>query len=336
MTTWNTVFFSLVLLAGSTALTAHVGAQQTDGNTADTGTPTPSAPTADSDTDNSATAGELAEATAELATEKVELRYRLTPQQELRYRVEHLATVDTTIEGTQQKTQSRSVSTKVWHIHDSIGDEKFSFSHSIEDVQMWQEVSGRKPVEYNSRTDKQPPAEYEAVAAQLGKPLADITIDPTGKIIDRKDHVPQTDLGFGAITIQLPAGLVGVGTTWASDAEIRARTESGQYKKVTIRQKFRLEKIQTGIATISMRSEVITPVNDARVRSQIVQRLSQGTIKFDIDAGHVVSKELEWNESVLAFNGADSNMKYLARFTETLITEPQTAQRPTAASSNSQ
>ena len=34
-----------------------------------------------------------------------------------------------------------------------------------------------------------------------------------------------------------------------------------------------------------------------------------------------MSKQLDWDETVIGFNGAASNMKYLARFTEKLLPE---------------
>ncbi len=66
------------------------------------------------------------------------------------------------------------------------------------------------------------------------------------------------------------------------------------------------------------------------MKSQLIQQLSRGEIKFDIDAGRVISKRLDWDENVIGFSGADSNMKYLARFTETLV-QAQTARAIDAA-----
>ncbi|MEL7266192.1 MAG: hypothetical protein AAFP69_15465, partial [Planctomycetota bacterium] len=56
--------------------------------------------------------------------------------------------------------------------------------------------------------------------------------------------------------------------------------------------------------------------------SQLVQQLSNGTIKFDLDAGHVLSRQLDWDETVVGFQGANSMMEYQARLTEEFHTEP--------------
>jgi len=44
--------------------------------------------------------------------------------------------------------------------------------------------------------------------------------------------------------------------------------------------------------------------------------LSNGTIKFDIDAGRMISKELGWDKVVVGFSGAGSVMDYSARLDE--------------------
>ena len=67
------------------------------------------------------------------------------------------------------------------------------------------------------------------------------------------------------------------------------------------------------------KTQVLTPVNDAKIKAQIIQRISEGEIRFDIDSGRLLSKQLDINEVVLGFNGAQSRMKYLARLTETAI-----------------
>ena len=42
------------------------------------------------------------------------------------------------------------------------------------------------------------------------------------------------------------------------------------------------------------------------------------TIRFDIDAGRVMSRQLDWDEDVVGFQGPSSNLEYQSRLTETL------------------
>jgi len=79
---------------------------------------------------------------------------------------------------------------------------------------------------------------------------------------------------------------------------------------------YQLKKVQTGVATIAARTEVLTPVDDPAVQSQLVQRVKRGEVRFDVDAGRVLHQQMDIDETVLGFSGADSMMKYLSRLTE--------------------
>jgi hypothetical protein len=85
-------------------------------------------------------------------------------------------------------------------------------------------------------------------------------------------------------------------------------------------------KVETGIATIAVKTEILTPINDPKIQSQLVQRMQHGEIKFDIDAGRIRSKQMDLDETVIGFSGQNSVMKYLARLTE----EPGEAPKATA------
>ena len=272
---------------------------------------------------------QLERATKQVLTESYQLQYKLKAGDRLAYRVEHVATVDTTIQGNRQTSKSRSVSTKVWQVDQIDDNGKIHFTHSVQDVDMWSQVNGRQPIRYQSRQDQEPPPEYATVAQTVGKPLSTVTIDASGKVLDRQDQVPQLELGFGGLVVPLPEQPALIGATWAVPSALRARTADGTPKLIKTRQLYELKSVQAGVATISVTTQVLTPVDDARIRSQLVQQMSRGQIKFDVDAGRVLSKEMDWNETVVDFDGPKSNMEYVAQFTEKLVPESvETAQRP--------
>ncbi len=250
------------------------------------------------------------------------------------YAIEHLATVDTTIAGNTQKTQMRSKSTRTLRVQDVQADGTTRFVHTIEEVDMWSAVDGRAAIRYNSREDREPPAEYKHVAESIGVPISEITMSPSGEILDRKDHVVHPNFGLGGISIPLPPNAVPIGHEWSEPQELQIRQEDNRIKTVKTRQLYRLEKVETGVATISVRTQVLTPVEDPRLQCQLVQRISEGEIRFDVDAGRLLSKQLDWDEAVLGFNGAESNMKYLARFSEQMLDAARTAQSDAATDSD--
>lgn len=273
------------------------------------------------------TAALWADDLAESGSEAYTLRYQFAPGDVIDYRVEHRATVDTKIEGNRDVAKSRSVSTKRWVV-DKVEDEAITFSFTIEDVDMWQKSEGRDEVRYNSLTHTGDiPAQYQHVASTLGQPLAVVTVSDTGSVIKREQGKEKPDLGFGGIIFPLPSDAITVGHTWTESKTLRLNERDGRVKQVKVQVKYRLEDVKKDVATISIRTEVITPLTKAALKSQLVQQLSNGEAKFDLKKGRLLSKKLEWDETVIGFNGPASNMKYLAKFTEEILSPAKTAKR---------
>lgn len=256
--------------------------------------------------------------TSKLTDHIYHLRYKFRAGDTLRYEVVHQVSVKTLVQGTSQESQSRSKSRKTWQIEKCDVPGTTMLTHSVEYVDMWSETSGRQPIRYDSRSDEQAPPDYENIANMVNKPLSIVTVDAFGKVLERDDKIPQFNMGTGGMTVPLPDKPVKLGGEWSTPGLVRVRQSDGIQKAIKTRQLYRLEKVETGIATISLRTEVLTPVNDPRIESQLIQRLSHGTIKFDIDAGVVRARRLEWDETVVGFNGPESSMTYVARLTESL------------------
>jgi len=262
------------------------------------------------------------------------LAYRFTAGETVRTKVVHLATVETKIKGVAQTTKSRTVSTRAWRIREVDSKGNITFDNVVERLEMWNGVEGRQEVHYDSDADKSPPPEFTQVAASVGKVLATIQIDPQGHIIARSDNQAQFNPGIGDLTIPFPPAdkqPIRAGVTWSIPDELKLPVEGGTYKKIQTQQQYRLEKVEAGVATIAVETQVLTPVNDPKLQSQLVQRLQRGTIKFDVDAGRLIHKQLDIDQEVFGFSGADSHMQYLARFTEEpLPTSDQTAKKSQA------
>ena len=247
------------------------------------------------------------------------LRYKFHEGQMLRWKVEHLVTIETTIQGTTQKAETGSRSTKAWRVVSVDSDGQAVFAHLVEDVDMWQKVTARQEVRYNSKTDDKAPPEYQNAAASVGVPLSTITLSAIGKVIERNDRrgMPETESKY--VTMPLMEAPVKMNDRWDTPYIIPVRKPDGTLINIQARQVFQLKKVVAGLATISLNTEVLTPVHDPRVQAQLVQRLLNGTIKFDIVAGRVEQQQMDLDESVLAFSGAESSMDYKARFREEFL-----------------
>lgn len=251
------------------------------------------------------------------------LRYVLEPNETLKYQVTHIAKTNTRISGKDELTSVRSLSTKVWTVKEvDPSSGLMSFEHTVADTELSQQIGDADEIRWDSKSKTEPPYQFKSVQETLGKPLATVTINAQGQEKERDAHAgTKSKLGMGGLTIPLPATPIKVGGQWSVPRQTTARLTGGEVKRIDVRELYTLEKVQTGVATIRVQSQPITPIDNAKIKSQIVQQLSNGTIKFDIDAGHVISKQLDWDETVVGFENADSMMEYRARLTETLLEE---------------
>ena len=257
------------------------------------------------------------------------LRYSLTGGQKLSYEVTHVAKTKTRLKGDEEISQVHTVSQRHWAVTHVDGDE-MTFDHVVDSVEMTQQQGDKEEIRWSSQSGEEPPRVFSKVAEQIGKTLATVTINPRGQETDRQDNGgSKASLGMGSLSLALPDEPIAIGDSWAIPREIKTRTEDGLVKPIKIRELYTLEKVKSGVATLSVRSEPLTPIEEESVRAQVVQQLSNGTIKFDLDAGHMISKELNWDETVVGFQGPNSMMEYRARMTEQLIDSVvRTARRP--------
>ena len=259
------------------------------------------------------------DAGSSVADEAVTLRYRLTEGEQLRYRVTHVAKTKTTINGTEELSDMTSESVRHWDVT-AADDTGATFDHVIDSVDMTQVDGEGDQRGWSSESGEEPPTRFQGVADKVGTVIATVTINPRGQELGRADDQSiKTDLGMGGLTLALPEAPVAVGSSWSVPREIRVRDDNGDRQTIKIQERYTLRKVKTGVAVIDVRSEPITPIRSQAVQSQVVQQLSNGTVRFDIDAGHLISKTLDWDENVVGFRGPASAMSYRANLTETLI-----------------
>ena len=249
------------------------------------------------------------------------LRYKFTAGEVVRWKVTHKARTDTEIRGSSQTAESNSESTKVWTVKEVGENGEFTLVHSVSQVNMWQRVGDEPLIHYDSKSDEEVPRVYQQTAKTVGVPLSTVTISPPGAILAQSSTKP-IDLGLGSIVIPFPEKPIKIGDGWNVPRVVTVSLPIDgvrTYKKIKVRQRYTLRSVKAGIATIAVRTEVITPVRDARIESQLIQKMIKGSMRFDLQKGRLRSKTIDWNEHVLGFQGANSNMKYRATFSEQLL-----------------
>ncbi len=270
-----------------------------------------------------AAAGSLGHPPAVAAAETgqpVRLEYRFRAGERLDMEVSHRALTETTIGATAQSTETSTDSRKSWKVLSVDGDGRATLEHSVDDVTMASRTSDRGQVRWSSSGDEPAPPGYEQVKASLGVPLSQLVVDRSGRILARRDLRPCPPSSTGDLmVVPLPEEPVAEGAEWLVPQEVVVDLPGNLRKAVRARLRYRLESLRDGTAIISVDTTVLTPIDDPRVESRLLERIWNGTIEFDVERGRVVRRATGIDRRVVGFEGPESSVRYKSSLEERLV-----------------
>ncbi|TWT86918.1 hypothetical protein Mal64_37480 [Pseudobythopirellula maris] len=257
---------------------------------------------------------------AEKRDEKHTLRYKFRTGETLRWDVDQRSSVRNTMEGTTQQAQTKTTSLKVWKVIDVTPDGSIEFQNLVERVRMENKLPDRAEMVFDSTEDDAPPPGFEDAAKAVGVVLSSVTITPWGEVKSRdvKHHQPAADPN-ASITVLLPKEPVAVGDSWDEPQEVQVKLNGGGTKAIQCRRHFTLSSVENGVAVIKLQYQVLSSTTP-EIDGQLAARQTDGQIRFDIDAGRVLSQRLDVDRRVLGYAGPSSSMHLVTRMEERLKT----------------
>jgi hypothetical protein len=251
------------------------------------------------------------------------LRYRFRPGETLRWSVEHRTAVRNTLSGQSQTAETDTLSVKAWRVRRVQPDGSAVFEIVVESVDMRNRLAGCNEVRYNSKTDKKPPPGFEGAPAAVGVPLSLLTLDSRGKVLHRQRKAASAaNAAEGEITLPLPEKPIALGESWSQPCDLDVPLRTGGVQKIKALQQFTLESVKTGVATIRVATQILSPVTNPEIAAQVVQHESAGVVRFDLDAGRILSQQLDVDRHVVGYQGGASSLHYQMRFREEFLPEP--------------
>jgi hypothetical protein len=251
--------------------------------------------------------------------ESIRLRYRFRVGDRIDMDVAHRAVTETTMNGVTQTVETMTDSLKTWQVVAVDAAGRATLEHSVDDVVMTSRTSDKGEVRWASAGTADPPPGYEGVRQSLGVTLSRLVIDPTGRVLDRRELRPCPPAATGdLVVVPLPDEPVTAGATWTIPQEVVVEAPGAGRKAVKTRLRYRLDGVHDGLATIRVDTTVLTPVDDPRLEARLLERIWDGTIVFDVEAGRVVSRRTGIDRRVVGFGGPQSSVRYKSSLEEKL------------------
>jgi hypothetical protein len=253
------------------------------------------------------------------AGEKYLLRYKFAMGEVLRYDVNHATKTRNNMEGHTQEVETQSESVKSWKVTDVLPNGEMEFIHVVEWVKMSNDSPDTKANVYDSREQAAVPRGWEQVARAVGVPLSIVRISADGKVTFREQKHPQPKTQEDMpITLGLPEGEIAVGEKWSHPYDVAVQRKSGANLQIQTRRVCQLREVKNGVAVIDVEYQILTPV-DPYIRAQLVERLTDGSVRFDIAKGRIIAQEHNVDKRILGFAGKASSMHFVSRLQERLL-----------------
>ncbi len=199
----------------------------------------------------------------------------------------------------------------------------------VEIVRMASKSGDRAKVIYDSEKDPNPPQEFEKIAGTIGRPLARFHFAANGRLLkvtmlatdvpkSFTDAAQKVDPTINFLVV-LPEQPVKIGDKWTEKYETQVFVGSGLTQPIKLIRGFELVKVTEQIATIRVRTSLLTPVNDPEILRQLVQQTPAGTIEFDMQQGRVLNRTLQIDEKVISAFGPQTLLQASGKSVEKLL-----------------
>jgi hypothetical protein len=177
--------------------------------------------------------------------------------------------------------------------------------------------SDQGEIRWSSTGLAEPPPGYEGVRQSLGVPLVRLRVAADGRILERRELRPCPAAATGDLVIvPFPEEPIELGHEWTVPDELVVEVPNGPRKAVRTRLRYRLERLEDGIATIAVDTTVLTPVDDPRLEARLLERIWEGTIRFDVEEGRIAGRQTTIDRRVVGFGGPQSSVRYKASLKE--------------------
>jgi len=284
------------------------------------------------------------------------LKYQFHQGEQLRYQSRQQMTLEAQVGENHRLDVSQVRQVRRYTVSDTNGDQT-KLSMQFEDVWMQRQVDREPAVEFRSTMKAgEVPEVFKNVAHSLRGAAPVFRVTSTGRSVatavdatkDQKTLASPVEPAAeptgssasttavtardaasdpGSFLMLLPDAPISIGGTWKEEFQVQVRGGENLQLPVQILRTYRLETVEDGIAKVTFRSSVRTPLRGTVIRSQLIQATPSGSFLLDINRGRMLQREFRWNETVIGALGPESILSSHGTQTDELL---QSAAEPAA------
>jgi hypothetical protein len=257
-----------------------------------------------------------------------QLKYKFQPGQFLYYEVENTMKIVTRFKEAKEDISNQSQAWKQLRVVSIDEQGHATLEPMVERVVMQATKDAEAPVNYDSARDPEPPFQFLEVKKTIGEVQARITVASNG---DLKEVTPlvTNDPALKAAAekkdprlnflVVMPAQPVKIGDSWKDRFPVEVTVGKNLQQEVILQRTYALSAVKGSVASIKLRTSVVTPVNDPQIEAQLIQRTLAGVIEFDLEKGLILLMNTKVDQSVIGAFGPESSMSAVTKSVEKLL-----------------
>lgn len=236
------------------------------------------------------------------------------------YKAEHVTNVAETTDGSKIETVSHINLVKRWHVSEVDAKGIATLHLSLESMRNEQTRPNGEVLLFDSeRLDKSTPELREQMAKYVGPTLAVIRIDSQGHIKEVKQGSATRYEAEPPFVVLLPSIEAREGQAWLRNYSVTLDPPHGAGEKFEAAQKYACRKVENGKATLNLTTEIKGLPESARDRVPLLQKMTEGSVVFDLTAGRLDTVRLQIDRTVENHQGQGSSYRFQSTFTEQLV-----------------
>ncbi len=260
--------------------------------------------------------------------------YKFKTNQIIRYSVLNSSSVNTVKEDFSE-TNTNESDTKMHYRVVSIDSGNHAILEPVLDhVKMSATFADAEPITYDSQKNEEIPVQFTGVNEAIGKPLSRFKFNQQGKLLEILDlrNAGKGDptltnstvnsvamLGNQNFLIVFPDYPIAIGDKWSEKYESDLKVSENLNQRIKYIRKYQLDSVDNNQAIFSLKTVLITQIEDPKLRLQLIQKTPTGKLVFDMQQGIITSRELNIEQTEFGIFGKSSKIAITSKRTENLI-----------------
>lgn len=267
--------------------------------------------------------------------EKHLLRYKFQPGEFLHYEFQQEMTIEQQVADYKSVNHTVTEQARQFRVLGVDDQQIATLEPMIERMKYTSRQDDKAAVAFDSERDGDQPI-HEKTMLTIGRPLLRMQVTSTGRCLKiqplahdvpgLKESAEKLDSRIQFL-ILLPETPVAVGESWKEEISVPLLLPSANgainatslTQDIKLKRLYQLTSVENGIATISLKTTPLTPINDPKLEFQLLQKLPRTDFQFDLAQGRIVSQVTIIEGAVVGAVGNQSRSSVNSKYTERLM-----------------